>query len=233
MELILGAVFLASSPSAFTRPNAKLIKSFQKQRSSVSKSDFEPGWSCVKIPSVLHNDRDNLLQFAYNQLSKQQDRDDYKEYLELSIIFLGGTVINFSFKRPGAMHYAPWMAKILNCLKIYIFHKQINDLDQNDIELVKIVNIFAVKVYLKPWFTACNAPSAHRADLTLLVQLRNHHHSIGRVAASKLKGHLWYLSPELVSLALFDDLVSPSTKRAMVQAGCKRKSTSPEKSKRH
>ena len=46
----------------------------------------------MKIQSMLHNDRDDLLQFAYNQLSKNQRRDDYKEYLESAIIFLGGTV---------------------------------------------------------------------------------------------------------------------------------------------
>ena len=60
----------------------------------------------MKIQSELHNDRDDLFQFAYNQLSKTQHRDDYKKYLELVIIFLGGTVPNFSFKQPGAMHYA-------------------------------------------------------------------------------------------------------------------------------
>ena len=97
---------------------------------------------------------------------------DYKEYLELAIIFLGGIIPNFSFKRPGATHYACWMAKILYCLKIWMLHKQIYDLDQNDIDFVKIVSIFALQVYLKPWFTACNVPSAPRADLTLLGQLR-------------------------------------------------------------
>ena len=38
--------------------------------------------------------------------------------------------------------------------------KQKNVLNQNDVELVKTVSIFAVQVYLKPWFTACNALSA-------------------------------------------------------------------------
>ena len=138
MELILGAVFSASSPSTSTGPNVKLFKSFQNQWSSVSKSDFERVWSCVVIQSVLHNDRDDLLQCAYNQLSKKQHCDAYKEYLELAIIFLGSPVPNFSFKRPGAMHYAHWMAKILYCLKIWMFQKQINNLDQNDIELLKL-----------------------------------------------------------------------------------------------
>ena len=63
-------------------------------------------------------------------------------------MFLGATVPNFS-KRPGAMHYARWMAKILYCLKIWMRCKQINDLYQNDIELVKIVSILAVQAYFK------------------------------------------------------------------------------------
>ena len=96
------------------------------------------------MQSVLQNDLDNLLQFAYNQLPKKQHRDDYKECLELAIIFLGGTVTNFS-KRPGAMHCPRWMAKILYCLKIRMCRKQMNDLYQNDIELVKIVSILAVQ----------------------------------------------------------------------------------------
>ena len=65
-----------------------------------------------------------------------------------------------------------------------MFRTRINDHDQNDIELVKIVNILAVQVYLNPWFTACNAPSAPRTDLTLLRQLGNYHHSVGRVSAA-------------------------------------------------
>ena len=123
MELILGAVFSASSPSTTTRPNVKLFKSFQKQRSSVSKSDFEPGWSCVEYESALHSVWNDLLQIAYNQLSKKQHRDGYKEYLESVIIFFGGTVPYFFFKRLGVMHYAWWMAKILYCLKIWMFRK--------------------------------------------------------------------------------------------------------------
>ena len=51
----------------------------------------------MEIQSVLRNDRDIFLQFAYNQLSKKQHHDDYAEYLQLAIISLGGTVSNVSF----------------------------------------------------------------------------------------------------------------------------------------
>ena len=107
-----------------------------------------------------------------------------------------------------------------------------NDHNQNDIEFVKLVRIFAVQVYLRPRFTACNAPSAPRTDLTLLGQLRNYHHSVGRVAAAKLEDHLWYLSPELVlKMTLFDELVSPNTKQSMVQAMQKKEEHKPRKVK--
>ena len=112
-----------------------------------------------------------------------------------------------------------------------MLRKQINDLNQNDIKVVKIVSIFALQAYWKPWFTACNAPSAPRTDLTLLEPLRKYRHSVGRVAAAKLEGHLWYLSPELVLLALFDNLVSPNSKWSMVQAMQKKEEHKPRKVK--
>ena len=84
---------------------------------------------------------------------------------------------------------------------------------------------------MKQWFTACNAPSAPRTDLTLLKQLRTYHHSVGRVAEAKLEGHLEYLSPELVLLALFNDLDSPNTKRFMIQSIQKNKEHKPRKVK--
>lgn len=71
---------------------------------------------------------------------------------------------------------------------------------------------------MKPWSTAYDATLAPRTDLTLLALLRNYHYSVGSVAAAKLDGHLWYISPELVSLTLFDDLVPSTAKQAMVQA---------------
>lgn len=47
-------------------------------------------------------------------LSQKLDfkRDDYKEFLEMCIVFLGGKS-DISFGRPGALHKARWMAKIL------------------------------------------------------------------------------------------------------------------------
>ena len=78
-----------------------------------------------------------------------------------------------------------------------MFRNQLQELTKRDAELAKTVSIFSVQVYMKPWFTASDATSAPRTDLNLLAQLRNYHHPVGSVAAAKLEGHLWYISPEL------------------------------------
>lgn len=49
-------------------------------------------------------------------------RNDYKEFLELIIIFLGGVLSKgICCKAPGTYHFARWIAKALYCLKIYLF----------------------------------------------------------------------------------------------------------------
>ena len=52
----------------------------------------------------------------------KQPREDYRESLELIIIFLGGTPPrSISFRGLGASHHARWMVKAIYCLKIYLF----------------------------------------------------------------------------------------------------------------
>jgi len=60
-----------------------------------------------------------------DQLRKPHNRDDYRELLELAVIFLGGTPTRgISFLYPGTIHHARWMSKAIYSLKIFIFHNQ-------------------------------------------------------------------------------------------------------------
>jgi len=43
------------------------------------------------------------------------------------------------------------------------------------------------------------------------------HPVIAKVASEKLSNYIWYLSEDLIGLALFDNRVSVSTKRLMVK----------------
>lgn len=62
--------------------------------------------------SAIENIREDILNFVRSQLEIKKFRDDYNEFSELVLIFIGG---NFEKKKikihpPGAMHQARWMA---------------------------------------------------------------------------------------------------------------------------
>ena len=55
----------------------------------MDQGQLKPGPSSEYVQSTFAPIRDNILEFAHCQLKETQGRDDYREYLELSIIFLG------------------------------------------------------------------------------------------------------------------------------------------------
>ena len=69
--------------------------------------------------------KDDLVNFIKNQLKKFQPRDDYAELFDIVLKFLG---LEEAKKKKvwqlGACHKARWMAKIIYCLKIYIFRNE-------------------------------------------------------------------------------------------------------------
>ena len=201
-----------------TGPDVGLFQRFQKQWNYLDRRDFQTGWNTPEIRPLLVGERNELLEFALSKLSDGNFRDDYREYLELVVIFLGGTVPNFTFKQPGAFHHARWMSKVIYSLKIWLFRGQLS-LTKRDLKCVREVSAFAVLIYMKPWFGATDAAAAPRTDLSVLEKLRSYYNSeIGQAAAGKLENHLWYLSEQLVGLALFDPEVPSETKQAMAVA---------------
>ena len=174
------------------------------------------------LAAELTDVAEDIITFAVQQLEVFQPRDDYKELLQLTIIFLGGTIPRgaFSFRAPAGLHRARWMAKAIYSLKIWMFRHQFQ-LTTKDETGIRDVCLFTVKIYIKYWFSASSAPMAPRNDLQLLHDLKDyeaHHHQIASIAMKKILGHLWYLSEELVALAFFDDNVSVATKENMVKA---------------
>lgn len=156
-------------------------------------------------------------------------RDDYRELLQLSLIFLGDTTTNFIFKRPGAVHHARWMAKAIYSLKIFLFRTEFH-LTKSEIAGLRELCLFIIIFYLKAWFTAPCAVTAPNNDLTLMKELISYERfniTVSRTCSEKLADHLWYLNNELSVLSLFDENVSVETKRRMVYAlkNCKANET--------
>ena len=62
-----------------------------------------------------------------DQLYEEQVRDDYKELLTLSLVFLGAPEANsVHINSPGAYHRARWITKVKYCLKVYLLGQQFN-----------------------------------------------------------------------------------------------------------
>lgn len=219
MEIMLSAV-VDQSLAPSSGPDIQLFKRFKNTWNTIDQSDFKtiPDDAEANILAEVAADR---ISFAKKQLQVHQPRDDYRELLNLTIIFLGGVPEKgVLFRRPAGLHRARWMARALYCLKIYLFKHQFK-LTKKDEKAVREICIFTVMIYVKYWFQASTGWSAPRNDLQLLKDIKafeSFNKNIATVALKKILNHLWYLSEELVSFAFFDDELSVQEKKKMVEA---------------
>ncbi|QQP58282.1 Uncharacterized protein FKW44_003546 [Caligus rogercresseyi] len=111
------------------------------------------------------------------------------------------------------------MSKGIYSLKVWMFRGQFK-LTAREEKGLRQIAIFVSCLYAKAWTLAPEAVAAPRHDLQLLKDLtmymNNVNEDVGRAVLNKLQGHLWYLSEELVALALFDPLVRVEDKRKIL-----------------
>ena len=136
------------------------------------------------------------------------------------MIFLGGIPKNgVSFRIPGAVSHAKRMAKAIYAFKIYLFQNQfqLSHMEKNSLGRICM---FLARVYVQAWFLSSEAITAPYHDFLFMCQLINYRDidpQVSKAAAKKFFNHLWYLVPETVALALFDDNVPPAVKANMAQ----------------
>jgi hypothetical protein len=189
-------------------PKVTLFKRFQDHRKSIDHSQFESGDSHPHVRP--------LLDHVGNHKSL---RDDYRELLELTVIFLGQVPPQgVRFLAPGPMHHARWMSKAIYALKVLMFRSQFK-LTAREEKGLRQIAVFISPLYTRAWTLAQEVAAAPRHDLQLLKDLTTNmdvDRDVGKAALAKLQGHLWYLSEELVALALFDPLVTLEEKRKIL-----------------
>ena len=217
-EVILSHVFkLCFGPS--TGPEIKL---FERFRDSWCKIQTE-AWIAIDLDAEIYGELISAAtKFASETLASiHQPRDDYKEFLQLSLSFLGSIPAKDTvFRAPGALHHARWMAKALYAMKIYMFHHQFHVTDR-ELRSIRRFATFVALVYMEHWFRSPNSTSAPHNDLILMKKLRKYREidsEVAKCAEKAMAGHLWYLSEHLVSLALFSSEVASETKQAMLEA---------------
>lgn len=178
-------------------------------------SGLEDGY----VRQFLGTEAPKLLEWAVEEQRKAFVRSDYKELVDLMVLFLGGNKHKpVSIRAPGACHHARWMSKAIYSLKMFLFRSQCG-LSSKEIVDLRDICLFIVSVYVKPWCAAAIPQMAPSLDLKMLKNILVYKDKcVAEVAISKFKNHLWYLTPEAAALSFFDSSVSNNTKRLMVDA---------------
>jgi hypothetical protein len=149
-------------------------------------------------------------------------RGDYAELMKLTILYLSNDKPNFTFQKPGALHKARWMAKLLYSIKMNLLQTKImNELPKGSVfrkgqeQKVSRFVKFVVFVYFPWWITCSSAKDAPVNDCKFIAELLQYSQIDQQISASAtkaFKSHLWYLTEELVPLALFSSKINDSEK---------------------
>jgi hypothetical protein len=226
-EVILSHVFTDLQIEVSKSTDVTLFVRFRKNFELLPHeplSRFDPTVYNHTAQSLLEDWRITVLDLAHSELSLR--RDDYREFVELCMVFLNDDTPGqpFTFKRPGALHKARWMAKLLYSIKICLFEKQIQKLPHGTVTTLHQVSkirefvTFSVFIYSCWWMTCSSAADSPWNDLQLYQKLLRYEAVnvlISKSAVNALKRHLWYLTEEMVPLALFSSKVPPEQRRAL------------------
>jgi hypothetical protein len=216
MEVVLASVFSALFGCS-SGPEVAMFKRFQQSWSYIDQEKYEVASDDMfdGHTTIL---RAEMVQFCKDALKDTHPREDYEEFLKLSMIFLGGAdgEDKVSFRSPGAFHHARWMAKAIYSIKIFLFQHQFS-LTAQEKKNVKELALFVSLIYIRFWHEAPRPVKAPLNDLLLLEQLGKYPTSkVAKAASTAFSRHLWYLSEILIGLSLFDDRIESEVKAMMV-----------------
>lgn len=218
-ELVLKSVFEAKISQVTISPDIPLFKKFRDSWTSVDPNEVQ----CYRDKIDMHltvSEIENMIKFYQFELTKDIVRDDYRELIELSVIFLGGDKDRkFKIRPPGAIHQARWMARAIYALKIALLGAQLKVTKKDKASLFDVC-LFIVTSYVKQWLQCILAVKAPYQDLCFLKSMKAYEKidsNVSKAALQKFSQHLWYLTDEVAALSLFDDDVSLEFKIKMVE----------------
>lgn len=236
-EVILSHVFDDLKIEVSRSPDVTLFTRFRKNYSllqidacgdtRVPLSRFDCSSYSEKVQSFIGELRASVLEKTKSVISEGKTRDDYLEFVNLCNLYLQNELdgqTKPSFRRPGALHKARWMAKLIYSIKISLFEQQIQELPigtittkQQVLKVREFVN-FATLIYSTWWLTCNSAVDAPWNDLQLfhsLLKYEDVNTVISKSAVRAFKNHLWYLTEEMVPLALWSTKVPAETRKAI------------------
>ena len=209
-EVVLSHVFEDLKIETSRSPDVVLFPKFRKNLSLIGKTfkklsltRFESTKSySQEAKTFLSSCSSEVLRATQAELKLR--RDDYKEFIYLCTLFLDtedteDSVITFN--RPGALHKARWMAKLIYSINICRLQQHINNLPRGSIttahQVQKIYNfvVFVTYTYSTWWVTCSSAVDAPWNDLQLFRKLLFAvNANIAKSAIRAFQRHFWYLT---------------------------------------
>ena len=148
--------------------------------------------------------------------------------MKLTQLYLSNDVpASFHFNRPGAVHKARWMSKLIYCLKMVMLMNKIQSESNTVIvfgrgqasKLERFVK-FVVFCYVGWWFTAPLAAYAPMNDLKFLKDIESYRaidSEIADAAIGAFENHTWYLNEEIIPMATFASGIPDSIKASIAK----------------
>ena len=168
-------------------PEDQLFKRFRDVFPTIDKLDRST-WEWPEDPNDWrHTKATSVLEWADKHMELGTwSREDYRELLELTVIYLGGmvkrvrreevVVVDEVIRKPGAIHQARFMASCLYILKIYLYKDQL-DADTIDVEEETDIECLAEYIALLhvPYFMQCPlAVAAPRLDRNFWIDVHKY-----------------------------------------------------------
>jgi hypothetical protein len=124
MELVLAIAFCECMGSSSTH-EVLLFQRFRGKWSPIVQYSYEDAFSDELVTSELTAAREEVIAFCKQRLHDQPPQADYREYLTLTVIFLGNIPsCEAKFRAPDAMHQARWISKAIYSIKVWLFRSQ-------------------------------------------------------------------------------------------------------------
>ncbi|XP_076064981.1 uncharacterized protein LOC143039019 [Oratosquilla oratoria] len=155
-EVILSACWDCLKVEGSSGPTIMLFKRFKNHFSKLVGYNDKNKYYYPTMPGVFEERQQEMANFFRKSLSKPFARGDYKELVELCLLFVtkGSEPVKFTMVRPGALHKARWMAKLLYTLKIVLLSVMIQEqfpraeiATETQISKLELFAVFTVEVY--------------------------------------------------------------------------------------
>ena len=125
LDLIAAATFKKVLPSS-SSPNIQLFKCFKDNWEFIDQAKYEDASTDEVAASGVEDIQEEMMKFIEGVLTTEtQPRDDYKELMELTLLFLGrSSSWEPDFESPELNHHARWMTKVIYTFKVWMFCSQ-------------------------------------------------------------------------------------------------------------